>query len=293
MPLSTSSFDGSRWSRLRAVALTAIGVLALYGLIVQLWAPPTEIGQNGEVTTRIRMERYLDVATSAPIVLVGSSLSVRLTDANLGSSISNLGITGGSALTGLDILARSHQQPRTVVIEADLLSRPIDKDLVGILFREPWASLRPRFKVLQYRYRPMNLIYALLKTRHGDPPEPDVPPAVFQLLLQDQIKSQSQLLDTAWVKDQVAEMRDLVKRLSARGIKPVFMTIPVDPALVQLPQMSQVRQALETAFPKSQYCWISPTLPGTPRTRDGLHLVQADAAVVAAQVKTLVDTCGR
>ncbi|MGN6580402.1 MAG: hypothetical protein ACTHJ1_10535 [Bordetella sp.] len=291
MHSSISNFDKFRWKRLRDVALAMIVLVALYGTLVQIWSPFIEVGQNQEATNRIRLENYLDSASNPPIVLVGSSLSTRLAASALGPLVENLGISGGSSLTGLDVLAHAHKHPRIVVIEANLLDRPIDVDLIETLFREPISSLRSKIKVLQYRYRPVNLIYGLIAARHVESAEADVPPAIFNLLLQDQIKSQSRLLNPAIVKNHIVEMTDLVSRLVARGINPVFLTIPVDPALTQSPQANQFRHIFESAFPKSKYCWIRPTLPGVPRTRDGLHLVQADAAIVASQIEPLAHAC--
>ena len=76
------------------------------------------------------LSRYVFEPTPE-IVLVGSSMAYRLYEGYFSTSVRNLAIGGGSPLTGLAIIASYEQLPRTILVETNIMSRPIDVALVS------------------------------------------------------------------------------------------------------------------------------------------------------------------
>lgn len=66
------------------------------------------------------------------IVMVGSSLSKHFRSEYFNDlDICNLSLSGGSSLTGLEIIANSRFKPKIILIEANLIYRDSDKNLVA------------------------------------------------------------------------------------------------------------------------------------------------------------------
>ena len=80
--------------------------------------------------TLITLNRY--ARESIPdVALVGSSLTFRLKEEYFATpSLRNLALAGGSPVTGLEIVANQSRLPRMVLVEINVLSRPVDAALV-------------------------------------------------------------------------------------------------------------------------------------------------------------------
>jgi hypothetical protein len=124
-------------SRTASFAWIAKCGLAAVLLLLACWlvaALPGNSLRLPAVTTRdgtlITMNRYLGEPTP-DIVLVGSSLTFRLKEEYFASrALRNLALAGGSPLTGLEIVARQPRLPGLILVETNVLSRPVDEALV-------------------------------------------------------------------------------------------------------------------------------------------------------------------
>src|ERR1700751_4114435 len=104
-----------------------------------LQMPATTTGDGSLYT----LNRY--VAGPVPdIALVGSSLTFRLKEAYFASPhLRNLALAGGSPVTGLAIVANQRTLPKTILVETNVLSRPVDEALVA--HYAAGASAGPKF----------------------------------------------------------------------------------------------------------------------------------------------------
>ena len=107
------------------VLLFACGLAtAWFGTGLQLPATTTRDG------TLITLNRYAKEPIPE-IVIVGSSLSFRLKEEYFSRArLRNLALSGGSPVTGLLIVANQPSLPKVVLVEVNILSRPIDAVLV-------------------------------------------------------------------------------------------------------------------------------------------------------------------
>jgi len=93
--------------------------------------------------------------TNAGIAIVGSSLSKRL-DSSLfaNTNVMNLSVGGGSVMTGLEILNSAPTFPKVIIVEINILDRPVDEEWKnkGIAAAQvrPWAVLSGVSKPLRY-----------------------------------------------------------------------------------------------------------------------------------------------
>ena len=89
------------------------------------------------------------------VVLAGSSMSFRLYEGYFKTPLRNLSIGGGSPATGLSIISSYRSLPKIILVETNILSRPIDTALVeafGDNPSEPFKWFRPARGVISSAY---------------------------------------------------------------------------------------------------------------------------------------------
>src|SRR3954468_15639067 len=119
-----------------AIGLIACGLAtARFGSGLQMPAATTRDG------TLMTLSRYLREPVP-DIVLVGSSLTKRLKEEYFAvPRLRNLALAGGSPVTGMEIVANQPRLPGIVVVEANILNRRTDAELVERYSRAETAPL--------------------------------------------------------------------------------------------------------------------------------------------------------
>jgi hypothetical protein len=77
--------------------------------------------------------------------------------------------------------------------------------------------------------------------------------------------------------NETSKLAEHVDALTRQGTVCILFEMPVDPALSTLPGPEMVRQALKDRFPGDKYNWISFGADRKYKTRDGIHLIPAEA----------------
>jgi hypothetical protein len=134
-----------------AIVLIACGfATARFGSGLQMPATTTRDG------TLITLSRYLREPVP-DIVLAGSSITFRLKEEYFATrGLRNLALAGGSPVTGLEIVANQPRLPGVILVEANVLARPIDATLVERYSRgdtEPLFFRPVRAAVAAYEQR--------------------------------------------------------------------------------------------------------------------------------------------
>lgn len=155
-PLSISNSERSKLSEAVRVTLAAIVLFLLYNIfIIVLWPPIENISDAG-TENRVIAERYLYGQTSEAVV-VGSSLG-RVLGEWLPADIYDLSFSGGSPLTGIEIVLRKPVLPKVVVVETNIMERYLDQAMVDDLYEQPMYGLRLYFPGLRREFRPATVI---------------------------------------------------------------------------------------------------------------------------------------
>ncbi len=111
---------------------------------------------NQWLNNHIVAQDYSLRKTAPLLVITGSSLSMRIP--TLDSRAFNLALGGLSSQTGLEIIERSGQVPRFVLVEVNTLEREIQKDLVAATFNPVQLGLRRLFRSQRSEHRPGNYV---------------------------------------------------------------------------------------------------------------------------------------
>ena len=272
------------------IAITAALSFTAYAAFVQFAPFTVPVVQNQVDTNMMRAQNFLRARPQT--VLVGSSLTFRLPPALLEPQVSNIGMVGGSSLTGLAIVDGSGQRPRLVLVETNLLERPLDQPTIDSQLRFPERFLRDHLRVFRTGYDPANLLWFGLTTlTHQVNAEFVVTPEAARAFLAEQRKYKSHPPDSATFHQRLNQAAALVASLEAKGIKVGFFELPIDKALANSPADTFIRREVAKAFPPGRYCWLDLGVQAGAHTLDGVHLTTPDAAIVARKVLAQQHKC--
>jgi hypothetical protein len=271
-------------------AVTAALSFAAYATFVQFVPFSVPVVQNQVDTNMMRAQNFL--AGNPQTVLVGSSLTFRLPPALLEPQVANIGMVGGSSLTGLAMVDGSGQRPRLVLVEINLLERPLDRDAVQAQLRFPERFLRKHFRVFRTGYDPANLLWRGLTTlTHQVDADLMVTPQAAHAFYLEQQRFKAHPPEITNFRHNLKQTAALVASLEAKGVHVGFFEMPIDPRLMDSPADTMIRHAVAQAFPPGRYCWLHPEIPGGAHTVDSMHLTTGDAAIIAGQILAQQKAC--
>jgi hypothetical protein len=260
-------------------------------LIAALMADAVYVAANfPALYARVRMDRSFPalsryVFESTPgLVLVGSSMTYRLYEGYFQTPVRNLALSGGSPLTGLAIIASYEKLPRTVLVETNIIARPLDGALVSAFGRndgEPYIWFRPTRAVISklfywFKYRPEAVDAGTLL--QGPAEDHDIAASVSEV----EQEYAGDLHDAEMVGN-IETMKDLVRRLERRGCRVMFFEMPFPPPLNESHYAVLARTLARAAFPNGG--WINTGATEQElRWVDASHLDERSAAIVAREL---------
>ena len=218
-----------RWliqcSAAAAIVLIACGfATARFGNGLQMPATTTRDG------TLITLSRYL--RESVPdIVLVGSSITFRLKEEYFATrGLRNLALAGGSPVTGLEIVANQPRLPGVILVEANVLARPIDATLVERYSRgdtEPLFFRPVRAAVAAYEQRlhaPLTHEQVALDLRRlvGQPPG-DFDNRIYADRALQQFNAED---PTDAARASTKRIEELIRMVEQRGVRVLLFELP-------------------------------------------------------------------
>jgi hypothetical protein len=257
----------------------------LFAMLPALYAR-VRLDRSFPALSRYEFEKTPDVA------LVGSSMTFRLFEGYfLETRPRNIAIGGGSALTGLAIIASYQKLPRLVLVETNILSRPVDEVLVqqfGKNDAEPYQWFRPIRAII-------SLVYYWIKYKseagnvdqlpRDKPSDYDISASVATT--REQFSSHTS--DDAMVRN-AETLKRLVENLEARGCHILFYELPYPDALGDTHFAVTARSLVHTTFPDANQ-W--PRLDfHEPQLRwvDAAHMDERSAIIAAQEIQRLVQS---
>ena len=246
-----------------------------------LQMPATTTGDGSLYT----LNRY--VAGPTPdIVLVGSSLTFRLKESYFtSSSLRNLALAGGSPVTALAVVAGQQHLPKLILVETNVLSRPVDEALV-----ERYAagtSTEPTF------LRPVRALVAAEENFAHAPPSRNQlrieldrllaqPPSSFDnsVYLARVLREQDEDPSAA-VTANVERIKELITLAERKGARVFLFELPELPEVERARAVSITHTIVQAAFPEgSRWLHVNPATDQL-RWADGFHLDERSAVIFA------------
>jgi hypothetical protein len=256
---------------------------AWFGNGLQLPATTTRDG------TLITLNRY--ARESIPdVALVGSSLTFRLKEEYFATPrLRNLALAGGSPVTGLEIVANQARLPRLVLVEANVLSRSTDTNLVERHSRndsvEP-RSFRPiRTAVAAYEnwlHTPLNHAQAAVALSQllKQPPS-DFDNRVYADRAFQQMNAEDPTVATRLNVERIGQ---LIRATEQRGARVLLFEVPYSEQIEGSGFAKITREIVHAKFP-DPHRWLRVDVARTElRWADGIHLDERSAVIVAQSI---------
>ncbi|MDI1261855.1 MAG: hypothetical protein PS018_01180 [bacterium] len=261
-----------------AILLIACGfATARFGGGLQMPATTTRDG------TLITLNRYMREPVP-DIVLVGSSVAFRFKEEYFAAPrLRNLALAGGSPVTGLEIVASRPRIPSVILVEANVLSRPTDTELVERYSRE---NAEPLF------FRPLRAAVAAYEnTRHMPMTNEQVAAALARLVAQPPSDFDSRVYTERAVREFNAEdpsataaanarrIGELIVDLERRGAQVLLFEQPFSLPVEAAHAAVVTRNIIHAAFPDPAR-WLKIDVDRSElRWPDGVHLDERSAVI--------------
>ncbi len=254
--------------------------------------PATTTGDGSLYT----LNRYF-AGPRPDIVLVGSSLTFRLNEAYFASpSLRNIALAGGSPVTGLAIVAHQAPPPKIILVETNVLSRPVDETVVERY--ATGASAEPKF------LRPIRALVAAAENFAHEPPSRDQLQAELDRLVAEQPSSfdnnvylarvlREQDEDpSAIVRANVERLKELMALAEQKGARVLLFELPELPEVERARAVGITRAIVHAAFPNDDR-WIHVDVPREQlRWADAFHLDERSAVIFARAMDKSIAALG-
>lgn len=205
------------------------------------------------------------------VCIVGTSLSAHIVQDSI-PDVSILALSGCKIEDGLNIILNKQNKPKVVLIETNFFFDEGNQAICSI-GEGFWAKLQSKMPSLQEQYKPVCILYGLIK--RGVSAEPEVQFAEGNKELLD--KNVARLLEDDEEKDpeeflvRQGVMKSLIEKLEEHDVKVVFFEMPIDERLEHLKRYDQTREAMSTLFNRDRYLYL-PSDDSKYMTTDGIHL---------------------
>jgi hypothetical protein len=229
------------------------------------------------------------------IALAGSSLTARLKEHYFERrDFRNLGLGGGSPLTGLTVLTEtSWKRPAVVAVEINIMSRRVDQELV----REFHQVDRPIATFVSFR-----TLLALNQRRMDGPPPAFDPARCADVFGSPPAQSLVNHDDTTLIKieyenpvvadpirNNVVALKALVTELETDGVKVYLFELPTLPALEATGYVQMTRSAVLEYFGPDR--WLDLKYPGDElRWDDAVHFDDRSAIILACSLERALNS---
>ena len=236
--------------------------------------------------TYVVLDRYFREAVPR-IVLVGSSLTSRLREEYFVTpGVFNLTVTGGSPLTGLEIVASRPLLPAVILVEANMLSRPADADLVEKYAKagrgRPWFFRPVRWAVASYErwnHGPDShaRVAASLDALIGQRPD-DFDNTIYLKRALNEFEADD---PTIRLQSNILLLKRLLESVEKRGSRVLLFELPYEESLERARFAEISRRMIHDAFPDADR-WLHIDYPREDlRWADGVHMDERSSVLAS------------
>jgi hypothetical protein len=250
--------------------------------------------QMPSVTTRdgtlVTLSRYIREPIP-DVVLVGSSLTFRLKEEYFATPrIRTLELSGGSPITGLEIVANQSRLPRLVLVETNLVSRAADGALVEKYSR---GHAEPMF------FRPIRAAVAAYEGwLHAPLSHTDVstilkqPPSDFDnhVYVERALAQWNAEDPTAPVRVNVGIIEQLIASIERRGARVLLYELPCSEQLEGSRSARITHEIVHARFPDPDRWLHFDFTRSELRWADGVHLDERSAAMIARSMDRAISS---
>jgi hypothetical protein len=287
-------------SLVRSLGITLFLLSGYHILVVARVVVPNE-GMHQWQNNFIRVQRYAYQGSSnSSLVLAGSSLTKTLEASKIGFNVTNLGMSGGSTQTGLEVVHRTFSKPTILLVEInETIIIKADKQIVNSIYNPVLYYTRLHIPMLRQEYQPVGTFFATvsyikerLKEVIGRTAKPtdsklvgNIDPNLTEQLISQAIEDyktplsneEKKLLthEAEYIKSQISQIRK-------DGVRVILFDIPREQRVEATVREKQLKALMRKLFPTNSFEWLPEPPPRHWTTYDGFHLIGSDAEDYAA-----------
>jgi len=246
-------------------------LFGLYNLFLVLEKPDIKIFQNQWQKNYSFAQDFI-YENKAENIIVGSSMAARMQNDFLPKDFYNLSFSGGSVLTGLEIIKKSGFIPKNIYIETNIIFRNKDNKLLNNLFYPILWQIKKHIPVLQEKYQPLNLVASKIRGSYGKTHKEHMQEKrnekIFNLTIQRQLKNYNKSLES--YENKLSDLKILIEYFSKKGVNIVFFEMPIENRLANSIKAKEQRKIIKNNFANK---WFKLQSNDNYVTADGIHLI--------------------
>lgn len=225
--------------------------------------------ENQDLGNIVQVEDFLYRNSPEKLAaVVGTSVSAHVSHPDL----LNLSFSGGAALTVLELLSASHNPPKLIFLEANLLYKPVDTEVTERFTKDYRKSL----PILQARYRPMSLLLGAISGEKSNSADggklassTNLDHDVKETKLTNLVNMMAEPLPEKEIEDTLKLVLRNIETLEAKGSQVIPYFTPFDADITASLRDQEYRQLLERAFQGRD---VVDFTVSDNTTFDGIHL---------------------
>ncbi len=273
-----------------------IGVILLlaFEIFIRVGNINWDTSQNDKSANLISAQNYIYNLSKEKIandtVVIGSSISRKLTNELLGHNYVNLAFNAWSSYDGLELVKRTNTKPKCLLIEMNVVgNQSLQEDVVSSLSPVSFNTNRI-FKSFQLQNQPVGLVVGSIKNMLKAKMEEMKKKKRDNLelynynLSMEKKKMENPLPDSVFT-NRFKVLKELVDGFKNQGIKIVFFEVPFDKELSNTKEVLTTRKFYYQYFPKSEYKYVDLPAENNYVFSDGIHLSLQSAPLYTAYLK--------
>lgn len=246
-----------------------------YNAYLVMGDPPVNFFQN-QWQKNVKQAQEFIYNSNAKKVIVGSSMAERMGVYSFPNDYYNLSFSGGSALTGLEIIKRSNTIPINIYIEVNTIFKYKDEEMIDSLFYPVWWRIKKIIPAFQEKNQPLNVFLSPLKNRFNRSHEQRLTEKRNEKIFDAQIKRRVEL-DAQGIKgyeNELISLKKLTEYFESMGARVYFFEMPIAIELANLKRSQQQRKIIKQNFSST---WLEFPDSHQYETTDGVHLTYKSA----------------
>lgn len=271
MHLSISNFNN-----IYKTVIIFFFIFIIYNIYLIIKQPEITMYQNAWQSNISKSQDYI-YNEKAQNIIVGSSMSATIKDSFLPSDYFNLSFSGGSSLTGLEIIKRSGKIPKRIFIESNiLLIREMDYKLIDQIYTPFIWRVKTNLPALHEKYQPLNVISSFVYRNYGKTHTQMMENKINKKIFDDSMKIQLESMDKELknYKKKISQLREFIDYFESLGTKLYFFKLPVEKLILNTNIYKEQNNVLKKNFDN---IWIPYDMKKTYFTSDGMHLTYKSA----------------
>lgn len=291
-----SSFDAEAKSKQNESPLFILKILLLTVAISIAYAGlsksirfPSFLSQSQFQDNQYKTEQFIArlhrIQSDQYSVVVGSSLTALLKEEFFALPTMNLAYSGGSPLTGLEMIIQSKVKFRKVYVDATVL-RPVDAETLGLLESRFDVWRIQNIPITRVDRQPVSLMTNYLKMKFGISAKKEFTQKHFDIGIESQQKADREFDESQRAKftEMVTLLKNKIEQIQEKGTDVVILEMPLDTQISSLGMYQFMRTELHRILDSNgKIRWYS-NPSSELKTMDGMHLTPDSAEVFAREL---------